>query len=80
MFSDTPPEIDKMQLELLRKQTHTERCAKMLSLTKMTFRLSYRAIERANPGLSPQEIQLKFFELHYGKDLAERVRKDLENR
>ncbi len=80
MLSDTHPEAEKVQLELLRKATVAERFAKMRSLTAMTISLSRRAIARANPRLSPEQVRLKFIELHYGKDLAKRVRKYLENR
>ena len=80
MLSDTHPEAEKVQIELLRKATFAERFAKMRSLTAMTISLSRRAIARANPQFSPEQVGLKFIELHYGKDLAEQVRKYLENR
>jgi hypothetical protein len=73
MLSDTSPEAEKVQIELLRRCSVAERFAKVRSLTARTFGLSKRAIARANPDLSPQELQIKFIELHYGKDLADRV-------
>ena len=51
-----------------------------VKVTATAVSLSRRAIARANPGLSPQEIGLKFVELHYGKELASRVRRYLEGR
>ena len=80
MLSDTHPEAAKVQIELLRKATVAERFSKVRSLTARSVRLSKRAISRANPGLTPEELRLRFIELHYGKDLAERVRVYLQNR
>ncbi len=80
MFSDTHPDAEKVQIELLRKASTSERCALMCSLTATAVSLSRRAIARANPDLSPQEVDLKFVELHYGKKLASRVRRYLERR
>jgi hypothetical protein len=80
MLSDTSPEAEKAQIELLRKLTVAERFARVRSLTARTVRLSKRAIARANPNLSPEEQKVRFIELHYGKELAERVRTYLRNR
>jgi hypothetical protein len=80
MLSDTSPEAEKVQVQLLRKLTAAQRFAKVRALTTRTVRLSKRAIARANPDLSPEELRLRFIELHYGKPLAERVREYMNNR
>ncbi len=80
MFSDTSPEAEKVQIELLRNATNAQRLGLALSMTDLAIRLSRRAIARANPGLSRRELDLKFVEVHYGKDLAERVREYLKAR
>ena len=80
MFSDTHPHAEKVQIDLLRKASTGERFALMCSLTATAISLSRRAIARANPDLSPQEVDLKFVELHYGKELAGRLRGYLETR
>jgi hypothetical protein len=80
MLSDTSPEAEKVQIELLRKLTVAERFAKVRALTARTVRLSKRAIARASPDLDPEELKLKFIELHYGRELARQVREYLENR
>ena len=80
MLSDTSPDAEKVQIELLRKSTVAERFAKVRALTARTVGLSKRALARANPDLSPEELKLRFVELHYGKDLAERVRKYVNTR
>jgi vacuolar-type H+-ATPase subunit F/Vma7 len=40
--------------------------------------LSKRALARANKSLDEQEVNLLFVSHHYGKDLADRLRKYLE--
>lgn len=80
MLSDTPPNIEQLQIELLCRKTTAERVAMVRSMTVMAGRLSRRAIERANPGASSEEIDCKFIELHYGKELANRYRDHLQTR
>jgi hypothetical protein len=80
MFSDTHPDAEKVQIELLRKASTADRFALMCSLTATAISLSRRAIARANPDFTPQEVDLKFVELHYGKELAGRLRRYLETR
>lgn len=80
MLSDTSPEAEKVQIELLRQATVAERFAMMESLTTMTINLSRRAIARAHPELTPEELKLKWVELHYGKELAARVREYVKKR
>lgn len=71
MLSDTSPEAEKVQIELLRNAGFAGRLAKMQSLTATTINLSRRAIAEANPNLSPVELDVKCVELFYGKKLAE---------
>ena len=74
MLSDTHPDAERVQIELLRRKTVSERFALVRSLTAFTIDLSRRAIARANPDLSPDELRLKYIELVYGNDLSQRVR------
>jgi hypothetical protein len=46
----------------------------------MTIELSRRAIRRQHPDWDEREVQLHFVALHYGEDLASRVRVYLESR
>jgi len=80
LLSDTHPEAEQVQIELLRKLSVAERFSKVRALTARTLGLSKRAIARANPDFSPEEVKLKLIELHYGADLAQRVREYLANR
>lgn len=74
MISDTSPEIRKKQLEMLRKLSGTQRLQLAVRLTSHVRAASRKAIERLNPTLSPRELEYKFIELHYGRELAEGVR------
>jgi hypothetical protein len=77
MLSDTHPDAERVQVELIRKKTISERFAMVRSLTAFTIDLSRRAIAKANPNLSPQELQIKYIEMFYGIELARRVREYL---
>ncbi len=70
---DTHPQIEKMQIALLKKQSIAQKFAQVCSLTQTTVQLSKRAIARRNPTLDDKEINLLFIKLLYGKDLADRV-------
>jgi len=72
--SDTHPEAERVQVELLRQASVQTRLSLALSLSETAMSLSRRAIRRARPGISEQDVGLAFVELHYGRELAERVR------
>lgn len=80
MLSDTHPEAERVQLELLRRLSSAERIAKMRSHTQWLVGLSRRALAEANPGLDQRELDLLWVEHQYGKELAGRLRNYLENR
>ena len=70
---DTTLQAEKVQIELIRKSSVSQRVWKVRSLSQTTMYLSRRAIQRANPALSEREVDLAFVENHYGKKLAERL-------
>ena len=70
MHSDTCGDANRVQIALIRKMTVAEKLAQVWSLSDLVISLSRRAIARANPQMSSREVDLKFVELHYGKDLA----------
>ena len=74
MLSDTHPDAERIQIELLRKATPEQRLAKALSLTAMGVTLSRQTIAELHPQLSAEELDIKCIELYYGKELAERSR------
>lgn len=80
MLSDTSPEAERVQIELLRRASTAQRVARCRSLSTMTMELARRAIRRQHPDWDDREVQLHFVALHYGEDLASRVRSYLESR
>ncbi len=75
---DTAPQAERVQIELIRESSVSRRISIVRSLSQTVMFLSRRAIQRANPSLSEREVDLAFVELHYGKDLAERLRLYME--
>ncbi len=79
-LSDTHPEAEAVQIRLLREATVSRRFDLLCSLTRTAIYHAKRAIERANPGITPRERDLKYIELNYGSELAIEVRRYLEQR
>ncbi|MGH2496791.1 MAG: hypothetical protein ACRDIV_18975 [Ktedonobacteraceae bacterium] len=77
---DTSPEVERVQIELLRKAGKTRRLQLGLELSGEALEMAQRGIRRAHPELSELEAKLLFVEVTYGKDLADRVRAHLAKR
>lgn len=78
MLSDTHPDVERIQIELLRRAGPENRLAQALSLTATVINLSRQTIAERNPGLNPQEFDIKCIELYYGRELAMRLRNFLQ--
>jgi hypothetical protein len=74
MLTDTHPEAEKVQLELIRQASVARRISLMRSLTAFLVELSRQGIAQANPGMSEQEINLRWAEINYGEQLAGEIR------
>ena len=72
--SDTHPDAERVQLELLRRASVARRLDLTRSISATAIALSRRAIARANPELNARDLDLLFVEYHHGADLAERLR------
>ena len=72
--SDTHPEAERVQIELLRKAGTARRLALGLSFSQDALQLAKTGIRRANPNATEEELSLIFIEVTYGKALADRVR------
>ncbi len=70
---DTHPQIEKIQISLLKKQSITKKFAQVCSLSETTIHLSKRALAITNQNLDDKELNLLFISYQYGKDLATRV-------
>lgn len=77
---DTNADADRVQVELLRRAGTARRFAAARSLSASVISLARRAIREREPGLSETEVSLRFIELHYGADLAHRVREYLDRK
>ncbi len=80
MLSDTPPEAEKVQIEILRKMSVAQRLGRMRDWTHMVVHLSRQGLARANPGLDSRELDLLWVEHQYGRDLAIQLREYLQAR
>jgi hypothetical protein len=77
-YNDTCAEAEKVLISLLRKENFSKKLSRILSFSQTMIRLSKRAIARANENLDAGQISLLFIKYHYGGDLAERVKRYLE--
>jgi hypothetical protein len=79
-LTDTSADAERVQIDLLRAATPERRFALLRSLTSTVIRLSREAIRAQAPGLTDEEVRLRWAEIHYGRDLADRVRRHLAER
>ncbi|MCU0962416.1 MAG: hypothetical protein MUF48_20150 [Pirellulaceae bacterium] len=80
VLSDTTLDAERVQLNLLRNKSPSERLGLALSLSSEVIRASKLAISRAHPELTEREVGYLFIELHYGRALAEATRRHEETR
>lgn len=78
--SDTSPEAERVQIDLLRKAGEAERIKLALSLIQCAIDQSRQEIRSQHPHASEEELGLLFVEFNYGKELADRVRAYLARR
>ena len=78
-LTDTNTKAEKIQVDLLRKLSLSERISRVRSLTHTVTNLSRRAIQRANPEMREDELNLKFIAYHYGNEIAEKYKKYIDN-
>jgi hypothetical protein len=74
MLSDTHPDAERVQIELLRKMSGARKIAMLRSLSSMVIGLSRQAIAKVNPRLDRRQVDLLWVEFNYGKDLADKLR------
>lgn len=74
---DTRPEAERVLIESLRQKTLAQRLDIACTLSEAVIRLARKALYKAHPGVSAEELNLLFIELNYGQDLAERYQKSI---
>lgn len=77
---DTSPEIERVQIELIRKASPAKIFNLVRSMSQTMMQASRENIQRLHPGASKEELTLIFIELYYGKELANFVRAEMEKR
>ncbi len=76
--NDTHPDAERVLISLFRNASPAKKLSHVRSLSRTMIQLSKRALIRANKNLDEQEVNLLFVSLHYGKNIADRLRKYLE--
>lgn len=77
---DTSPEVEKLQLAILRGKGEAGRTRLLRSLTATTRRLSWHNLCQIRPDLDRAKAFYYFLKLTYGDNLATQVQVDFERR
>ncbi len=78
--NDTNPKVESILIEMISKLTISQRLSDTLSFSFSVIQLSKRAIYRANPCKSYSDLDLIFVRLHYGNELADKLKLFLQNK
>jgi len=77
--TDTSPEAEAIQLDLLKQMTPEQRILKMCALSHGVRKMAFDAIRRRHPNYCEDEVRLAFIELNFGKSLADDVRRTTQD-
>ncbi len=77
---DTSPEMERVQIDMLRKTSIPTRFAMIESWSQFIMEAAKQGIRRENPSASEEEVALMLIARQYGEPLAERVRAELVRR
>ncbi len=72
-------EADQVQVKLFQQASPAKRFARCRSMSNSVISLARRAIRNQNPSMTETEVGLEFVSLHYGPELASKLRHHLEN-
>lgn len=78
MLSDTSPEMEKVWIQMWRDKTPEFRLQRTFALSDQVITRSRAAIRRLHPEWTDLQCQLFWVEVHYGRDLAQRLRTHLD--
>lgn len=70
MLTDTPPEIEQLQIERLQQATPAERMQTAIGMSRLVIRLSRMAMIRLHPEWDDWQISHEYVRIHYGEDVA----------
>jgi hypothetical protein len=71
---DTAPEAESVLIQLLQSKSPTRRLEEAVSASNRVAEQCKNAIRRMNPGISEDEVKLRFIQLNYGQEIANCVR------
>ena len=77
---DTSPEIERVQIELIRKAPISKRFAIMQAWSQFLIEANKQRIRKDHPDASEEEVALIFIARHYGQALADGLRAELVRR
>ena len=77
---DTSPEMERVQIELIRKAPVTKRFATMQAWSQFLIEANKQRIHKDHPDASEEEVALIFVARNYGQALADGLRDDLARR
>ena len=78
--ADTTADAERVQVALLRAAPVARRLHLAFSLSATVIGAARRALARAHPLTSTRERDLRFVRLHYGVEVAEGLRVELDRR
>lgn len=73
-LDDTHPRVRAVMIDMWKNLSMAERFAMASEMTDFVCDQSMAAIAATMPGASRDEVGLRFCEVHYGNELANRVR------
>jgi hypothetical protein len=77
---DTSPEIERVQIELIRKASPAKIFSLVRSISQTLMQASRENIRKSHPDASKEELTLIFVELYYGEEIADLVRTQMKRR
>jgi hypothetical protein len=77
-WEDTDPATERAYVDLLRKASPERRAELAINLSRSAIALSYSNLQLLHPDASGQELLLLFVEAHYGRELADGIRRRLQ--
>jgi hypothetical protein len=77
---DTPPEAERVLIDLIRKAPIAKRFGLVRSMTAFATRLNQQNIQQLYPELAQEEVAVKFVKDHYNRALAYNMRPVLKQR
>jgi len=79
LFSDTHPEIEALQIQLLRETPGWRKMEMLAELNAAARLMALAGLRQRHPNASENELRRRLAGLLYGEDLACKVYGDLED-